>query len=79
MTRRPRTPATVLRQLGRLGRVVVALMSLGAVATLVTLALACLKSSGATTPAEVGRRLGLSESAAASLLSSLARELYFML
>ncbi|HEV8643778.1 MAG TPA: hypothetical protein VGV13_22150 [Methylomirabilota bacterium] len=38
MTRRPRTPATVLRQLGRLGRVVVALMSLGAVATLVMLA-----------------------------------------
>ncbi len=35
---------------------------------------ACLKDNGATAPAEVGRRLGLSERAAASLLSMLAGE-----
>ena len=34
----------------------------------------CLKRQGATPPAEVGRRLGVSESAAASLLSILACE-----
>jgi hypothetical protein len=36
--------------------------------------LACLKTTGAMPPAEVGRRLGLSESAAASVLAMLARE-----
>ncbi|MBI4269220.1 MAG: hypothetical protein HY615_02720 [Candidatus Rokubacteria bacterium] len=36
--------------------------------------LACLRATGATPPAEVGRRLGVSESAAASLLAMLARE-----
>ncbi|OLC16145.1 MAG: hypothetical protein AUH29_05950 [Candidatus Rokubacteria bacterium 13_1_40CM_69_27] len=36
--------------------------------------LMCLKRQGATPPAEVGRRLGVSESAAASLLSILACE-----
>ncbi len=36
--------------------------------------LACLRDNGATAPVEVGRRLGLSEGAAASLLSILAAE-----
>ena len=35
---------------------------------------ACLKENGATAPAELGRRLGLSEGAATSLLSLLAGE-----
>jgi len=36
--------------------------------------LACLRDGGVTAPREVGRRLGLSEEAAASLLSMLAAE-----
>jgi len=36
--------------------------------------MACLEASGAMAPQEVGRRLGLSESAAASLLCLLALE-----
>ncbi|OGL02265.1 MAG: hypothetical protein A3E31_11945 [Candidatus Rokubacteria bacterium RIFCSPHIGHO2_12_FULL_73_22] len=36
--------------------------------------LACLRTAGAIPPAEVGRRLGVSEDSAASLLAMLARE-----
>jgi len=34
----------------------------------------CLEHAGAVTPAEVGRRLGISEAAAAALLSVLGRD-----
>jgi DNA-binding CsgD family transcriptional regulator len=34
----------------------------------------CLASAGRSTPAEIGRRLGMSESGATSLISMLARE-----
>lgn len=36
--------------------------------------LSCLERTGITTPAEIGRRLGMPEAAAASLLSILVRE-----
>jgi DNA-binding Lrp family transcriptional regulator len=36
--------------------------------------LACLSETGGASPAEIGRRLGMSEEAAASLVSMLAQE-----
>ena len=35
---------------------------------------ACLRETGATSPAEVGRRLGMSEQAAVSILGMLAQQ-----